>query len=355
MDKFVNIKHLLREAMRNCVIIIVVGVLLAALMAAKYIKDVRLQAQSVQYGSMSTIEAYDVERTAEDSFAVKNSVLKGSVGYMVRSDEVLSAVAGKLNSSQDEEMLRSMIYYQSDVTGVITKVYVVSSDQSEAQTICSLVSEETVNYVKSCGFSADILQAATEIGPVSVAYRDDANNPEHKYTMVSTTDVPAVAMSSLIKKVIVGFVVGAFLAYAVICLLYLLRGRLIYSEEVSEMGIPLLCEVRKKQRSRDFIDSACNIALGLDPEGCSGHKVALVQYGNDLDLGELEEACKNNNVDIKTVSDIIKDPQKKMLMKDTSDVVFVVRRNTVKTDTLQREAELIRNIGKRFLGVVFVD
>lgn len=355
MDKNVNIKHLFQEAIRKGLIIALAGALMAGFMVLRYVKDVKTQAASVQYGSMSIVEVDDDELAPDNSVIVKNATLKEAVTYMISSDEVINRVIGQLNEDLSPDQVRGMLRFQNDVTGLITKVHVVSPDQEMSQKICSLISVYAVEYLEASGYSAKLLQSAVEMGPVSVSFKDDSNNPEHKYTIVDKVGMPAVSLVSMVKKAIVGFVVGAFLVYALVCLLYLLRGRLVYPEEITENGMKLMAEIRRKHREHDCIDAASNLALELSSQDDENKEITVVRYGSDIDLEDLEKAFTQTGIKTNTIKDVYHYPLEKMLLSDAGNVLFAVKSNTVKAESLKRELEITADLGKKVFGTLFFD
>ena len=355
MDKYVNIKHLFQEAIRNWLIIALAGILIAGLMVSRYVSGVKSQVANVQYGSVSIVEVDDDELAPDNYVIVKNATLKEAVTYMISSDEVINKVIGQLGEDLSTDQVRGMLRFQNDATGLITKVYVISGDQELAQKICSLISVNAVEYLEASGYSAKLLQSAVEMGPVSVSLKDDSNNPEHKYTVIDKTGMPAVSLISMVKKAIVGFIVGAFLVYALVCTLYLFRGRLVYPEEVTENGMKLIAEIRRKQPEHDCIDAASNLALELSSDENAKKEVTLVRYGSDIDLECLEKALRQTGIEANTVKDICSDPLEKMLLSKAENILFAVKSNTVKADALKRELGLSKDLGKKVFGIVFFD
>ena len=137
MDKYVNIKHLFQEAIRNWLIIALAGILIAGLMVSRYVSGVKSQVANVQYGSVSIVEVDDDELAPDNYVIVKNATLKEAVTYMISSDEVINKVIGQLGEDLSTDQVRGMLRFQNDATGLITKVYVISGDQELAQKIFS--------------------------------------------------------------------------------------------------------------------------------------------------------------------------------------------------------------------------
>lgn len=354
----INLVNLLYEFKRNIKMIFAVGVIFAVLLAAWNVYSIK-NAPAPNFGAESKIVVESNRADATElsgSKASKNTVVardySETMEAVVKCDEVLGASITECGiDGMDIATLRNNTYINTSNYGDVVTVVVTNADQKTALALCNAITNDSIVVFAKYGMSATVSQQAVEKGAVSIEVKEETAYPYRSINKISSVAVEQVSVAGLVKKAVLGFVLGVILMYAYCCLRYIVKGIIIYSGEIKDLGMKLLGKWKGEKADEVVAESA--LSEILIKNGVT-KKVAVMKVGNNADISTIKSNWKAHGVDVLESGDILEKPLEKNVVKDADTTVMIVKSNTVKKTDLMKLVESVRSAAD-FSGVLFID
>ena len=348
METEINLVYLLKEFKRNIKGIIIGGLICALLFAAWGYKNYR--STVLNYGAESKIVA---EYSSEVATATENGkyVAKDhgeTAQAIVSSDDVLNAAITECDNKMTLDELRGNVYVNTGSFGDVISIIVTNINQDKAVSLCNSITKNSIVALNTSGVIAKLTQSTKPLGTISIEQKTNAEYPYQ--TVVKALPIVAPSIIDIAKKGILGFVLGLIIIYGVYCVIYIVRGKIIYAGEVEDMGMKLIGTMKEKGENSEAINSVLSkISLRENIEN-----LVVLKYGNDADLSKLQEVCESHNIKTKISENIQKNPFERDITKEADTIIFAIRKGSIKKTDLWKELQLI-DADDKFAGVLFVE
>lgn len=271
MEREINLKYLFHEIWNKKKSIICIGIVLAVLYsgyswmsAAKHetVQDYAAEAQLYLEKNVDNVvdtselekfiddkefesEVYSkINETINDIFKAQN-LIETNIAFL-ECDEVLTQVVNDSELKNEKisiDEFRKMLYLRGKENGAIIDVNVVAKSETLSELLCSKLIEYGVQYLEKEDYSVSITKEATSMGAVMVELRESTADPRDKQAIITeTTEVDnSIAVTSVVKDIILGFAAGVILMCVYSCVKYILLDKLVYAEEIEEyVGMPVI-------------------------------------------------------------------------------------------------------------------
>lgn len=348
METEINLVYLLKEFKRNIKGIIIGAVICALLFAAWGYKSYK--GTVLNYGAESKIVAEygsEVATAAENGKYVAKDYGE-TAQAVVSSDEVLNTAIAECDNKMTLDELRGNVYVNTGSFGDVITVIVTNVNQDKALSLCNSITKNSIVALNSNGVTTKLTQMSKPLGSVTIEQKENANYPYR--TVAKATPVAAPSIMDVATKGILGLVLGLIIMYGIYCVLYIVRGKIIYAGEVEDMGMKLLGTMKENGENSDAIDSVLSKISLRD----NIRNLVVLKYGNDANLSKLQKACESHNIKIKISEDIQKNPLERDITKEADTIIFAISKGSIKKTDLWKELQLI-DADDEFAGVLFVE
>ena len=354
MRREIKLIYLLYEMKRRWIIIVLIGLLGAALMTVRFYNGVRQQAAAARYASTCVIQVLENEEDEKVDSSGKIPDLKEDNIAMMKSDKVLNAVIGDIGETDDwsTQSLRSVIFCVGSCYGRVIDVFVLTEDQSLSKKICRSFSENAVDYLNENGKQAEILQEANEFGCATITQTKRQDNPEVTNTVLNQASLPTITKSALVKSAVKGFLLFAFIAYTLICTIYILKGRIVYQNELEDLGFTLIGKMEKEK-----IEECCNKALSMILlAGTDIENTVLIDLTKTKLSGAVTDCWKKRGVNTLVLGSVDEQNEvdKKDLKKDCNSIILL-KSGEINVSELLNFKEILEKRNLNVLGVLFAE
>lgn len=348
MRRDIKLICLLHELKRNWKIILIIGIIGGLLFASRYVQNSKQQLNSLKYASTCVIQVLEPEdvKSEDGAVSINEQVdLKDNNIAMIVCDEVLNAVLeGSDNCPYTSiKELRSNIFCVGSSYGKIVNVIVLTEKQELSDEICTLIQKKAVDYLNENGKVAELLQSTSDYGPANVIRSRRTDYPEVVNTLLEPAAVPSVSITAIIKSAIKGFILFGFSAYVLICLIYIIKGILMYSEEIEDFGVNLIGTVKNNTIEKDVKSIKSLLSLS------GNENVRILICGNSINdpdrISVYEKAGFIINTD-GTANVMNNGP-------DDSAIILLVRRGCVRIEEFLSVIHMIEKGEKKVVGAVF--
>ncbi len=347
MEREIKLNYLLREAKRCITILLIAGLIGGAGYTYRHYTSVKGGQAAIRYASTCNIRVVtasegDAEWALRESYEISKA--------LALSDEVLGKVAKDKDVAAqglDVPTIRSYLYSQAYNYGELVHVIVLTPSQELSDLICSRIEKYSVETLKSKVIDASVLQGTTPFGPGVVTIPTDTNS--ENIVKLAPTDVPSFSAVGVLKHFIVGFCGLAVAVYFVICLLYIIRNKIVYAEEIEDEDIPVIGIANKKNGQLISDEALSNILL----RDKSTKKVAVLQLGSDDDPARFTGSWAAHGVTADLLGNVDTNPMVRTKVADSDAAVLLIKSNTVTMEQLKREIRRIRDANVALAGVIF--
>jgi len=417
MQQEINLKYLCYELIRKWKIIIAVGII-AAIVATSYaVVSGSLSEQAYDYGAFAkiTIEEDGIffgDKASDTQFTNMAEAQDYAEKYVsiITSDKVLQQIidcSEFTNVELNLEDIRGMIYPRGKSNGSIIELNVIAKDQAFAASICEKLISYGTDALDLKGLETEVVQGVTELGAVSVEFNEDKNDPRDSIVIIKPITISqGITAIDLAKKAMIGFIIGLFVAALCTCIMFILRDRIVYADQIEEStGIKLISDFGKtgnylelysaislKSPENSIINfislkelkSANNfVEKFADIIGGSGQKVAVVKNVNETKntcdfsfesksnylYAEINDTMliqkdfiKNKVAEIEDDYDYIffhcdgidKNPVGKLVSKEADNTVVLIEPNNVSVKELCDLKNTYGQAGIAICGVAFI-
>lgn len=345
MEREIKLNYLLREAKRCITILLIAGLIGGAGYTYRHYTSVKGGQAAVRYASTCNIRVVtasegDAEWALRESYEISKA--------LALSDEVLGKVAKDKDVAAqglDVPTIRSYLYSQAYNYGELVHVIVLTPSQDLSDLICSRIEKYSVETLKGKVIDASVLQGTTPFGPGVVTIPPDTEN----IVNLTPAGVPSFSPAGAVKYFLVGFCGLAVAAYFVICLLYILRGKVVYAEEIEDEDIPVIGIADRKNADIISDEVLSNIMI----RDKNTKKVALLQLGNSEDPSKFTGTWAQHGVAADLLGNVDTDPMARTRVTDSDTAALLIRSNTVTMEQLRREIRRIKDAGVSLAGVIF--
>ena len=339
----INLLHLLCELRRNWKPISVISILFAIIFLVY--SSVFYVPSSADYCAEAVIRISNIsedEELSEDQQGTKD--YSGLNESMIKSDAVLQAAISE-SGVQDVTVaeLRDSIYTQFEYYGGVAVIDVVRTDSDEAISLCAAIVDCAEAEYASLGDVVEIEQTAFELGAVTVT--ETTTNGTTTYTIESAEEPSYDFRTSVVKKGLIGLLVGFVLAYGYVCALFIFRGKIIYSGQLEPAGIPVLSVISKNTEPHIAYETALSNILAIKPDAT---KLAVIKYGTDYNTDALCDSWTRYGIDTNISNDVLAHPMDTNIALDADVSVLLIQSNTITA------ADLSTNLVS-CIGAIFVD
>lgn len=344
MEREIKLKYLLKEARRCIIAILIAGLVGGIALSYMTVSSIKNSRAYVQYASVCYIQI-DNPKDGVVEWAMPDYTELNKA--MLLSDEVMDGIANDpevQSSGINTEAIREAFFLQGDTYGELIKVISLTYSQEESNLICRKIEEYGIKYLNERGVAASVLQTTEDYGPASVTIPPDTVN----VVKLNPSAVPAYSVTSIAKRFALGFVGMAAVAYFVICLLYILRDKVVYASELEDEDIPVLGVYNNKS-----INISKEILSNILLKYRDAKSVVLVQLSGGTDTDKLTSDWHDNGVVPCVLGDMAKDPMIKTKLHDCDAVAVIIKANTLTMEEVKREIARIRNSNIPFAGAVF--
>jgi len=267
---------------------------------------------------------------------------------IILSDAVLTSVlkqSSELGFS-DIGSIRNSLYVQGTAHGTMMNIIVLTDNQELSDKLCKLVEASACENFNNLGVKSTVIQTATSYGPAKVEKRQRSDNFEKSDIILSQVAGPtAISIVVVCKWLFKGGCLFIFLAYCLVCARYILRGRLIYANELIDAGITVIGVIKKDTK----LDSLIRKIEMLSQE----NSLVIADYGNSCDTEKIAEQLKEKGKDVITGSDILDAylaPQGKY-----KEIILLVERDKITIRNLLNAINIYEKYYSKVIGVIFVE
>lgn len=349
MREKIEFSFLLREVIRSIRIIILIGVIVGLLVSYDYYHSYVQSVDSIRYGSVCGIEVSDPDLVYDHDYG-------DAIIEMIKSDFVLEKVRQGLpseNQAMTVEEIRASVICNSKSYGTVVQIYSITQDQELSEAICSGIGEAAPVFLNDEGYACSLIQKASNLGSVAVSVQQNVSNPEKYYSVVSSIAQPQFSTLSMIKKGVAGLILGLIIGCILIWVVFVLRGRAVYPEELSNMGIISVNSLKEKKGERKLSAEIIASKLLLT----NNKKLLIYSLGKGSeDLIEISELINGvqNGIDVELGGDLLNNPLVIMKASPDSAVLLAVKTDTVRLEAIKQAADLLNDTEATFLGTLLL-
>ncbi len=214
--------------------------------------------------------------------------------------------------------------------------------------------KSSINEINSC--TNNVTNAIKQLSIEQVAYYNAETGSEEAYYDQETGEeverYESVGITGLIKKDVMGVLIGILLAVVIELFIYMYSKKVECDSDFTiTLGMILLGDNKTEDNVKVVVTKIRNMCKQGDIK-----KLALVSseeniFKNNL-VGQIEEILKNEGVEVSINADIMKDADKIDKVLEASAVVLVEGIGKSLLDKVNEEAEFIEDYKLNLLGVV---
>lgn len=241
MEKEINLKYLFFELVKNWKKILLAGIVLAIVFGAVSYMNLKNADQTETYGATGKMYVETPVKVDMDSEGridkVDSKDMSDQYSSFLMSDVVLENVAKDPLLAGEQisiKSLRDQIYLRGRADGSIIEVTVVAKNQEISDLICEKVMEYGIAYFNENRYTAKIIQSANVLGIVSIEMKESTADPRDTIAIVKPADVTPSEGMVLAKQCVIGFILGIILFCIYVCVMFIIRGRIVYAEQIEE-------------------------------------------------------------------------------------------------------------------------
>lgn len=354
-DQTIRVIHLIYELKRNLTKLIVIGLIGALVACAFGVVKTKKAIAGTQYGSSISVQIRNDQESILDDSKVVVVDMSDYNKALLAGDKVIERTVNNLQASYPDITsadVRKSILIQGKSSGNIMLAYVVSDSQEKANALCTAFEAAVKKELSTADGSIQILQSTYDMGAVSIENKTDTSNPEKKYAAASATSVPSLGAKTFVKYGGVGFIALFCLAYLVVCAVYVIKGKIKYEAEITDLGISSLGTFNMSKPEDSSAYTVGQVVL------CNRDykKIKLLAYG--LEEASVVEKALNTvtkEVQFKATENILTNPMARLDVKKDEPAIMIVKSGSMKAEDLWLEKQHMEQTGINLIGALIVE